>query len=169
MFPGSGFSAADINEYNLQARTEYEDVRDFIIAHYKVTRRTGDPFWDQVRTMEIPDSLNERLELFRSSGRFFKHNAQELFAEESWVQVLLGQGLDMRPDPVTQFVADEELSGFLNDVAEVIEDVAVTMPDHGVFVRNLPLSTKAAKAAAQPTASPQVSFTLKYERGETTT
>jgi tryptophan halogenase len=119
--------------------------------------------------MEIPDSLNERLELFRSSGRFFKHNAQELFAEESWVQVLLGQGLDMRPDPVTQFVADEELSGFLNDVAEVIEDVAVTMPDHGVFVRNLPLSTKAAKAAAQPTASPQVSFTLKYERGETTT
>ena len=30
----------------------------------------------------------------------------ELFAEESWVQVLLGQGFEMTPDPVTQFVAD---------------------------------------------------------------
>jgi len=168
MFPGTGFSAADIDEYNLQARTECEDVRDFIIAHYKITRRTGDPFWDHVRTMDIPDSLNSRLDLFRSSGRFFKHNAQELFAEESWVQVLLGQGLEMRPDPVTQFVADEELVGFLGDIAEVIEDVAANMPDHGAFVRSLPPSTETAKAAAQPEASPQVSFTLRYERGETT-
>jgi tryptophan halogenase len=168
MFPGTGFSAADIDEYNLQARTEYEDVRDFIVAHYKVTRRTGDPFWDHVRTMEVPDTLNDRFELFRSSGRFFKHNAQELFAEESWVQVLLGQGFEMRPDPVTEFVADEELLGFLSDVAEVIEDVASKMPDHGEFVRNLPASTEAAKAAAQPAVPPAVSFTLRYERGETT-
>jgi tryptophan halogenase len=111
--------------------------------------------------------LSDRLELFRSSGRFFKHNAQELFAEESWVQVLLGQGLEMRPDPVTQFVADEELIGFLEDIAEVIEDVAAHMPDHSAFVRSLPPSTETAKAAAQPAASPQVSFTLTYERGET--
>jgi tryptophan halogenase len=158
----------DIDEYNLQARTEYEDVRDFIIAHYKITRRTGDPFWDHVRTMEVPDTLNDRFELFRSSGRFFKHNAQELFAEESWVQLLIGQGFEMRADPVTEFVPDEDIVGFLNDVAEVIEDVAVSMPDHGAFVRNLPPSLEAAKAAAQPTVPPPVSFTLRYERGETT-
>jgi tryptophan halogenase len=169
MFPGTGFSAADIDEYNLQAQTEYEDVRDFIIAHYKVTRRSGDPFWDHVRTMDVPDSLNERFELFRSSGRFFKHNAQELFAEESWVQVLLGQGFEMRADPVTQFVADEELGGFLSDIAEVVEDVAVKMPDHGDFIRRLPLSTEAASSQS-PGASmtPKVTFALRYERGETT-
>ena len=46
---------------NLQARTEYEDVRDFIIAHYKVTRRSGDPFWDHVREMDVPDSLDRAL------------------------------------------------------------------------------------------------------------
>jgi tryptophan halogenase len=167
MFPGEGFSDADIGEYNRQARTEYEDVRDFIIAHYKVTRRTGDPFWDHVRTMEVPDSLDERLDLFRSSGRFFKHGAQELFAEESWVQVLLGQGFEMRPDPVTKFVADEELVGFLSDVEEVIEDVAAKMPDHGDFVRKLPPSTAAAQQAQAPAVIPNVNFTLRYERGET--
>src|SRR6476620_4888986 len=161
MFPATGFSAADVDEYNLQARTEYEDVRDFIIAHYKVTRRAGDPFWDHVRTMEVPDSLNERFELFRSSGRFFKQNAQELFAEESWVQVLLGQGFEMRPDPVTDFVADEELGGFLSDIGEVVEDVANTMPDHGDFVRALPPSTPAA-APDKMTAVPKVAFELRY-------
>ncbi|HSV13577.1 MAG TPA: tryptophan halogenase family protein, partial [Tepidisphaeraceae bacterium] len=168
MFPAVRFSHADIDEYNLQARTEYEDVRDFIIAHYKVTRRTGDPLWDHVRTMDVPDSLNARLELFRSSGRFFKHNAQELFAEESWVQVLLGQGFEMRADPVTQFVPDDDLAGFLGDLAEVIEDVASTMPDHGEFVRGLPPSTDAARSQQQAAAAAStLDFTLRYERGET--
>jgi tryptophan halogenase len=170
MFPSTGFSAADIEEYNLQARTEYEDVRDFIIAHYKVTRRTGDPFWDHVRTMDVPDTLKARLDLFRSSARFFKHNAQELFAEESWVQVLIGQGLEMRADPVTEFVSDEDLSGFLRDLAEVIEDVAAKMLPHGEFVRRLPPSTDAARAQSlneAKAATPNLNFTLRYERGET--
>jgi tryptophan halogenase len=169
MFPSTGFSAPDIDEFNRQARTEYEDVRDFIIAHYKVTRRSDDPFWDYVRTMDVPDSLGERLDLFGSSGRFFKHGAQELFAEESWVQVLLGQGLEMTPDPVTQFVSDGDLCGFLGDLAEVIEDVAAKMPDHGEFVRGLPASSKPANRplTQAQTAPPKVSFTLRYERGET--
>ena len=160
MFPATGFNQADIDEYNRQSRFEYEDVRDFIIAHYKVTRRSGDPFWDHVREMDVPDSLTERLDLFRSSGRFFKHGAAELFAEESWVQVLIGQGLDMTPDPVTRFVETEELVGFLKDLAEVIDDVSDTMPDHGEFVAKLPPSSP-AKPAAQP---PTVNFALKYER-----
>jgi tryptophan halogenase len=160
MFPATNFAQADMDEFNRHARFEMEDVRDFLIAHYNVTRRTGDPFWDHVRTMELPDSLKERYALFRSSGRFFKHGAAELFAEESWVQVLIGQGFEMTPDPVTQFVPQQDLVGYLSDIDEVIEDVSNRMPDHGEFVRNLPAST--------PPASPaNVSFTLRYERGET--
>ena len=138
-----------------------EDVRDFIVAHYKVTRRSGDPLWDHVREMNVPDTLKERFALFASSGRFFKHIAQELFAEESWVQVLLGQGFEMRPDPVTVFVPDEDLFGYLADIAEVIDDVTDKMLDHGEFVAQLPPKTPVA-----PTAAPaSVNFTLKYERG----
>ncbi len=150
LFPATGFSAPDIEEYNRQARFEFEDVRDFIIAHYKVTRRTGDPFWDHVRTMDVPDSLTARFELFRSSGRFFKHGAAELFAEESWVQVLLGQGFEAKADPVAQFVPVEEIVGFLDDIAEVVEDVAKDLPDHGAFVASLPHSSP-QQAAPTPT------------------
>ena len=160
MFPSHGFCAADIAEFNRQSRFEYEDVRDFIVAHYKVTRRGGDPFWDHVREMDVPDSLTERLELFRTSGRFFKRGAQELFSEESWVQVLLGQGLEMRADPVTQFVPAEEIGGFLGDVAGVIADVAESMPDHAAFVAGLPSSS-----AQQPGAGPaRVDFNLDSVR-----
>jgi tryptophan halogenase len=157
MFPAQGFSQPDIDEYNRQARFDLEDVRDFLIAHYNVTRRTGDPLWDHVRTMDVPDSLKERYALFRSSGRYFKHGAQELFAEQSWVQVLLGQGFEMRADPVTRFVKDEDLTGFLDDLAEVIADVADKLPDHGEFVARLPASSKAARTPA-PTMS--INFNL---------
>ena len=94
--------------------------------------------------MDVPDSLNERFDLFRSSGRFFKHGAAELFAEESWVQVLLGQGFEAKADPVAQFVPTEEIVGFLNDMAEIIADVAETLPDHGDFISRLPSSTPSA-------------------------
>jgi tryptophan halogenase len=158
LFPAVGFSSADVDEYNRQSQFEFEDVRDFIIAHYKVTRRTGDPFWDYVRTMEVPDSLTDRMELFRSSGRFFKHGAAELFAEESWVQVLLGQGFEARPDPVARFVPEEELSGFLSDIADVIDDVANKMPDHADFIARLPPSS--ARGGERSPAAPTVNFNL---------
>ena len=97
--------------------------------------------------MDVPDTLSERYELFRSSGRFFKHGAAKLFAEESWVQVLLGQGFEATADPVAQFVPTEEIVGFLDDMAEIIADVAESLPDHGDFVSRLPSSTPKAQDA----------------------
>lgn len=141
LFPAQGYNAADVAEYNRQVKEEFEDVRDFIIAHYKVTRRSGEPFWDYVREMEVPDTLTERLDLFRSSSRFFARAKAELFAEESWVQVLLGQGLQMASDPVARFVDDDDLTAFLADLSETIEDVAEGMPDHADFIARLPQRT----------------------------
>ena len=160
LFPADGISAPDVGEYNLQSRIESEDVRDFIIAHYKVTRRSGEPFWDHVRTMDVPDTLRARLELFRSSGRFFKHSALELFAEESWVQVLLGQGMEMQPDPVSRFVSDQDLLAFIGDIADTIEAVANDMPDHGEFLARLPPSTPPKTDPHQP-----IIFNMSYARG----
>lgn len=134
LFPGQGFSPADIAEYNRQHDFEYCDVRDFIIAHYKVTDRENTPFWAYLKHMDVPDSLTERLELFRSSGRFFMRAKAELFREESWVQVLLGQGLPVRYDPMVDMVPDDQALSFLRDIEEVIADCARNMPDHAAFI-----------------------------------
>lgn len=134
LFPGRGFSPADVAEYNRQADFEYHDIRDFIVAHYKVTEREDTEFWAYCRNMPVPDSLSERLELFRSSGRFFIHGKAELFREESWVQVLLGQGLPIAWDPVVEMLPKGEVTSFLRDIEEVIDEVADAMPDHAAFV-----------------------------------
>jgi tryptophan halogenase len=134
LFPGQAFNPADIEEYNRQSDFEFRDVRDFIIAHYKVTEREDTPFWAYVKHMDVPDSLAERLELFRASGRFFVHGKAELFREESWVQVLIGQGLEMRYDPMVDMIPEADVAAYLGDIEEVIEDVAGRMPLHADFI-----------------------------------
>jgi tryptophan halogenase len=137
MFPGTAFDPADISEYNRQAAYEMEDVRDFIIAHYKVTNRENSEFWRYLRHMPVPDSLQQRLDLFASSGRFFQHGKAELFREESWVQVLLGQGMAMRHDPMVALIPDDQLIAFLKDIDEVIADTADKMEDHADYIARL--------------------------------
>ena len=60
LFPSQGFNAADIVEYNRQTDFEYRDIRDFIVAHYKVTDREDTPYWAYLKNMSVPDSLAER-------------------------------------------------------------------------------------------------------------
>ncbi len=40
--------------------------------------------------MSIPETLERKIELFRANGRIFREN-DELFAEDSWLQVMIGQ------------------------------------------------------------------------------
>lgn len=134
LFPHRGFAAADIAEYNRQHDFEFSDVRDFIVAHYKVTEREDTPYWAYLKHMAIPDSLAERLDLFAASGRFYKRAAAELFRVESWVQMLIGQGFAMGCDPNAAMVAREVRRDFLTDIAEVTAEVAAGMPDHAAFI-----------------------------------
>src|SRR5438105_1667530 len=73
LFPGLGISPVERDEFNRAMVSSYDPVRDFIILHYHATRRTG-PFWDHVRTMDVPDTLKHKMELFREHGRVFRYN-----------------------------------------------------------------------------------------------
>jgi tryptophan halogenase len=136
LLPGREFNQVDIDEYNRQHDFEFCDVRDFIIAHYKVTERADTPYWAYVKNMTVPDSLAERIALFESSGRFFMHGKAELFREESWVQVLLGQGLNMHYDPVVDMIPEADVVDFLRDIEEVIADCAEAMPGHAAYIEH---------------------------------
>ena len=92
LFPDQRFNPVERDEYNRQMQDVFEDVRDFIILHYKATRRDDSEFWNYCRTMEVPDSLATKLELWRAKGRIFRQG-RELFGTASWVAVLLGQGI----------------------------------------------------------------------------
>jgi tryptophan halogenase len=77
MLPASGkVSQRDVAEFNDQQFTDMEQIRDFLILHYKVTNRRDSPFWRQCADMAIPDSLQHKIELFRETGRVFRKNEE---------------------------------------------------------------------------------------------
>lgn len=92
LFPDKSFNPLERDEYNRGMREAYEDIRDFIILHYKATQRDDTLFWRYVRDMDIPEPLARKMELFKTRGRIFRENA-ELFGMPSWVAVMLGQNV----------------------------------------------------------------------------
>ena len=112
---------------------EYERVRDFLVAHYSQTRREGE-FWRYCRDMELPDSLQERLELFRGYGRLIRDPA-EAFSEQSWFLMLTSQGvLPASYDPRAEDMPAADMQQVLQRITEVVARCAATMPPHQDFI-----------------------------------
>ncbi|MFM5923423.1 MAG: tryptophan halogenase family protein [Novosphingobium sp.] len=134
LLPDGGFDPANIAEYNRQTDFEYERIRDFIILHYKATERDDTPFWDYCRTMDIPETLQRKIDLWMANARIFRED-EELFAEESWIQVFLGQGLIPRGyDPMVRVKSDVQINQFLANIQLVIGKCVDVMPTHAEFV-----------------------------------
>jgi tryptophan halogenase len=134
MLPRDGFAAADIDEANAQAKAEYEAIRDFIILHYKATERDDSPFWNYCRTMPVPDTLQHRMDLYRSNARIFRVGT-ELFGEPSWLQVMHGQRLRTQGyHPMADLVPQALVAEFLGDVERVIGKCVDLMPTHAEYV-----------------------------------
>jgi len=134
MFPDRHCEQQLVDEYNRQTRFEYERVRDFLILHYKATERTDTPFWQQCGAMDIPPALARRIELFRRTGMIFRE-ADELFTETGWVQVLLGQRIEPeRHHPLADALTAEQLDGFLADIRTLVGRAKNMLPPHHEFV-----------------------------------
>lgn len=134
MFPDAGFDPALIERYNRAADFDYGRIRDFIVLHYKATERDDTPFWSHCRTMPVPDGLQENIDLFRRSGRFYR-NGDEFFAMHSWVQVMLGQRIVPKAyPPMADQMPMEDVFRFVAHVQKVISNCAQAMPMHQDFI-----------------------------------
>jgi tryptophan halogenase len=135
MFPHQGITPSLVSQYNATLRREAEHIRDFIIMHYHVTERDDTEFWNYCRNMSIPDSLRHRMDLFRESGRVFKPQ-DDVFAENSWVQVMMGQGITPEQyHPIVDTMADGELQSFLQGLEGNVKQLVGQLPAHGEFVK----------------------------------
>jgi tryptophan halogenase len=133
-FPDEGFDAADIDEFNRQCDFEVERIRDFIILHYHATERADTPFWDHVRGMAIPETLQRKLDLYAAHGRVVREN-NELFTPIGWQQVLHGQGLrPRRANPLADLLDGRELADFLGNIEQVVGKCVNVMPTHREFI-----------------------------------
>jgi tryptophan halogenase len=137
LFPADGIRQVDVDEFNRQTAQDLEHIRDFIILHYHVTQRDDSALWRHVRTMDVPPSLRHRIELFTQTARVFRP-LDELFAENSWIQVMMGQGI--RPSahhPVAELMGQAELAHFLADIRAQVESQLRGLPSHQAYVERL--------------------------------
>jgi tryptophan 7-halogenase len=134
LFPDAATDQATIDEFNRQSDFEWERIRDFIVLHYWANKRDGD-FWEYCRTMELPETLQNKIDVWRSNGRIFREN-EELFSEESWIQVFIGQGvIPASFDPLVAIKSDAQIEQFLGNVAATIQRCVQVMPSHDEYVR----------------------------------
>ncbi len=134
LFPDRRFNPVERDEYNRQMQDVFEDVRDFIILHYKATRRDDSEFWNYCRTMAIPDSLERKLDLWRAKGRLFREG-RELFGTPSWVAVLLGQGIvPAETEPAADALDPAMIADALDKMRLSYRRMAEHMPMHGDYV-----------------------------------
>jgi len=147
-FPNLEMDDAYASEFNRVMQMEIERIKDFLILHYNATERDDTDFWSYVRTMSLPDSLQHKMELFKSTGHVVKYQ-EGLFLEPSWVAVYLGQGvIPERFDPRVNAFSKAELDRQLGKLRASISSAVHGMPSHDEAIANLPkLSEQGWKSA----------------------
>jgi len=135
-FPRRGFDAVDRDEFNRRCAWEFERIRDFLILHYHANERTDSAFWIDRREMEVPEELQRRMDLFKANGRV-RRDFDELFTEEAWLQVMVGQGLEPAAwHPLADRVDEAQMGRFLTSIQTIINSTVKKLPEHGAFIAN---------------------------------
>jgi tryptophan halogenase len=133
LFPGPRQDPSVVEEYNRQCGREFELIRDFLILHYHANRRPG-PFWQACRELTLPDGLEHKMRLFEQTG-VIARDPEDLFAEEAWLQVMIGQGI--RPQgwhPMADRLDHGQLATFLSQQKRAVKQRVNQLTSHRGFI-----------------------------------
>jgi tryptophan halogenase len=134
-FPDRQFKTADIERYNKILAFEFVRIRDFLVLHYNTTEREDSELWRHCRHAGLPDSLRERVDLFRSYGRVVREDS-ELFPLQSWLYVFIGQNIVPEGyDPLAEGMPRRLGRENLDNIQHVIARCVQAMPAHEDYIR----------------------------------
>jgi len=153
LMPRPGSTAMDprlVAEFNRLNEIQYERIRDFLVLHYSANRRVGEPLWDYVRSMPLPDSLVHKRQLFRARAALPNYQ-YGLFSRDSWLSVLVGQGIvpsgyDRLADACTLPMLEQRLTEFRSRIQMNVD----AMSSHAAFIADY---AQAAEATASEEAA----------------
>lgn len=134
LFPDKTLAPVVRKEYNAQMGLLFDQVRDFIILHYCATERDDTPFWAYCKNMSLPDSLVQKIDLFKEAGRIFRYE-DELFSKDSWTAVFFGQGVFPKTvDPIISSLPIAEVDRSLASMRNAMQKAVMSMPTHSQFI-----------------------------------
>jgi len=97
-YTSGGFTGKFRDEFNAQANSLFETIRDYIVCHYKVNTRSDTEYWVQNRNnKKISDSLQAIISSW-AAGKYLveeleKSRLSGYFLHYSWICLFAGYGL----------------------------------------------------------------------------
>jgi tryptophan halogenase len=133
-FPSTSRAPHLAAEFNRRMFDDYVEIRDFIIAHYSLTKRADTAFWRDVAAIRLPETLQHRVAMFADGG-MLPELLDGLFSPVSWQSVLDGMGVvPRRPHPSVSTADADALARDLRDLATAIERTVQQLPSHQAFL-----------------------------------
>jgi tryptophan halogenase len=135
LFPDKDCHPSLAKEYDRLMMVDYESIRDFVVLHYCVTNRSDTEFWRWCRNeMRVPESLQQKIELFRAQGRL-QRNPLDLFKEPSWYFVLLGMGVNPGSyDPMVDETDFSKAEDVIRQIKDLMRVMVSDLPSHQAYL-----------------------------------
>lgn len=134
----------EATEFNRRHLTSVEQIRDFILLPLALNSRSDSP-WADMRGTKLPESLQLRLDQFKSRGRFVTFD-NELFDQQLWIDMMIELRLvPERYDPIASSFDLQRISPILKKIVDAFTDAIDTMPRHSDFMENFVIEARQSK------------------------
>ncbi len=115
--------------YNRRMTRLWDEIRDFVILHYYLNRRT-EPFWRDARSVPLPSSFENMLALYDEFGQIEPIDGS-VFADTNYYFILAGAGRHpRRAHPRTALAPPAELDRYFVDLKRQNTAITQSMPTH---------------------------------------
>lgn len=137
--PSGQIDATGIESFNRRIASQYDDLRDFIVLHYNLTRRDDTEFWRaNAGLSEIPETLRQKIDRFRETGH--QPRADSNFGQSlDYAYLCVLDGLDFFDDIEFRAtgVTFEEAHSALNRQQSIAAATVEALPDHRHFLNQV--------------------------------
>lgn len=136
----SGPSAARC-KYNELMRNVFDETAEFLIMHYNLNGRRGEPFWDYCRErLVLPQTLVEKLQLWsvKAPSSTDLHSRINVFSGFSYATILNGLGITARsPGNLSPFIDLKKSAEALDNIRASRSLAVKASPPHEDMVQKL--------------------------------
>ena len=126
-----------IDQYNQHMASLYEEIRDFIVLHYLLNRRTGSEFWKASREIDVPETLVKSLELYDETGLLNEFKKQ-IFGEPSYYCICSGASRFPRNTlPMANYAKLEKILDVISQIRAQNDQFVSAMPKHSDLIAQI--------------------------------
>ncbi len=103
-YESGGFTAANRDAFNARIAARYDGIRDYIVAHYRMSQRSDTPYWrDCAANQALPDTLKAMMTAWFTQADLAEANraiygAEPAYSPMSWHCLFAGYGTFPPPE-----------------------------------------------------------------------